>query len=166
MPVLSPRDRILPVVVVVALVAGFLPAAARDSKSVFSGLPIDPDLAPRTLKAEKPIRFEPAWSFAGFPAPLAGDLAASDTMLAGTDVDGPFDGAVELGDRLAGSTQVARCYATQWFRFGYGRGESSADACSLQQLSAAFTRAKGNVRELLVALTQTDAFRFRRGGAP
>jgi hypothetical protein len=83
-------------------------------------------------------------------------------MLSGTDVDGPFDGAVELSDKLAGSAQVAECYARQWFRFGYGRGETAMDGCSLQQLTTAFSNANGDVRELLVALTQTDAFRFRR----
>ena len=85
--------------------------------------------------------------------------------LGGTDVDGPFDGAAELSERLAESAQVARCYATQWFRFAYGRGETAADTCSLAQLSAAFAGAKGDVRELLVALTQTDAFRFRRAAS-
>ncbi|HET8945707.1 MAG TPA: PQQ-binding-like beta-propeller repeat protein [Candidatus Polarisedimenticolia bacterium] len=88
MTVFSRRDRILPVAAVLALIAGAMPAAARDSKSVFTGLPIDPELAARPLKADKPIRFEPAWSFAGFTAPLAGDLAASDAVLAGADVAG------------------------------------------------------------------------------
>jgi hypothetical protein len=83
--------------------------------------------------------------------------------LTGTDVDGPFDGAVELADRLADSAQVSRCYATQWFRFGYGRGETTADACSLVQLGDSLKASGGNVRELLISLTQTDAFRYRRG---
>lgn len=86
---------------------------------------------------------------------------ASGALL-GTDVDGPFTGAVELADRLAASADVASCYATQWFRFAYGRGETEADACSLQELSGTFAAAKGDVRELLVSLTQTDAFRFVR----
>ncbi|HEY8924041.1 MAG TPA: DUF1585 domain-containing protein, partial [Polyangia bacterium] len=59
---------------------------------------------------------------------------------------------------------VQICYATQWFRFAYGRGESTADACSISDLATAFAAAKGDVRELLVALTQTDAFRYRRAG--
>ncbi|HYV19216.1 MAG TPA: PQQ-binding-like beta-propeller repeat protein [Verrucomicrobiae bacterium] len=84
----SLRDRILPAAAVLALVMGAMPAAARDSKSVFTGLPIDPEIAAKPLKPDKPIRFEPAWSFAGFTAPLAGDLAASDALLAGTDVAG------------------------------------------------------------------------------
>lgn len=86
--------------------------------------------------------------------------------LTGTDVDGDFDGAVALGERLAGSGRVALCYATEWFRFGYGRGETTADACTVADLANAFAAAKGDVRELLVALTQTDAFRYRRAGQP
>lgn len=81
-----------------------------------------------------------------------------------TDVDGDFDGAVQLAGRLAQSTEVQVCYATQWFRFGYGRGETDADACTLHDLATAFVAAKGNIRELIVALTQTDAFRYRRVG--
>jgi outer membrane protein assembly factor BamB len=92
-----------------ALLSG-MPAAARDAKSVFSGLPIDPEMM-KPPKPEKPIRFEPAWRFAGFTAPLAGDLASSETLLAGTDVAGhlvaldPKDGAlrwrVDLEDAAA-----------------------------------------------------------------
>jgi hypothetical protein len=84
--------------------------------------------------------------------------------LSGTDVDGAFDGAVQLAGKLAHSTDVQACYATQWFRFGYGRGETDADGCSLNQLTTAFVAANGDVRELIVALTQTDAFRYRRAG--
>ena len=84
--------------------------------------------------------------------------------LAGTDVDGDFDGAVQLAGKLAQSTEVQVCYATQWFRFGYGRGETDADACSLHDLATTFVAAQGDVRELVVALTQTDAFRYRRAG--
>jgi len=84
--------------------------------------------------------------------------------LSRTDVDGDFDGAVQLAGKLAQSTELQVCYATQWFRFGYGRGETDADACSLHDLATAFVAAKGDVRELVVALTQTDAFRYRRAG--
>jgi hypothetical protein len=82
--------------------------------------------------------------------------------LTGTDSDGPFDGAVELADRLAASPEVQRCYVTQWFRFGYGRAETAADSCTLGALMDAASAKGGDVRELMVALTQTDAFRYRR----
>ena len=82
--------------------------------------------------------------------------------LAGTDVDGPFVGAAELGARLAGSQMVNDCVSTQWFRYGYGRTESpEQDACSMAQLRERFAAGGFDIKELLVALTQTDAFLFR-----
>ena len=94
----------------------------------------------------------------------SGNAIDATGMLSDTDTDGPFDGAVELALRLAGSAEVERCYARQWFRYGYGRGETSADACALAQLMTAANHTRGDVRELIVALTQTDAFRYRRQG--
>jgi hypothetical protein len=91
---------------------------------------------------------------------------ASGLVRATQDADGPFDGAMELGARLAGSEGVRACVTTQWFRFAHGRGEGPEDACSLTELRAAFAAAGHDVRELLVALTQTDAFRYRRAVVP
>jgi hypothetical protein len=82
-------------------------------------------------------------------------------QLTDTDADGPFDGVPELAARLAGSAQVRDCAATQWFRFAFGRQEGPGDSCSLRALQAAFAAAGGDVRELLVALTTTDAFLHR-----
>lgn len=81
--------------------------------------------------------------------------------LTNTDVDGPFNNAIDLIKRLAGSQQVSDCFATEWFRYAFGRGESTDDACSLQSLKGAFTSSQFDVQELLVAVTQTDAFRYR-----
>ncbi|WP_437636942.1 DUF1592 domain-containing protein [Sorangium sp. So ce854] len=98
----------------------------------------------------------------GLPVDASGELTQ-------TDIDGPFDGAVELAHRLAESEQVRACVVKQWFRFGYGRAEQSEDACSLSQATQAFEASGHNIKALLVALTQTDAFRYRRmiaaGGA-
>jgi hypothetical protein len=76
-------------------------------------------------------------------------------------LDGAFDGARELTSRLAASPQVEACIATQWFRYGMGRAEQDADACSLEQVKANFASSGGDFRELLIALATTDAFRFR-----
>jgi hypothetical protein len=81
--------------------------------------------------------------------------------LTGTDVDGPFNNAIDLIKRLAGSQQVSDCFATEWFRYAFGRGESADDTCSLQSLKGAFTSSQLDIQELLVAVTQTDAFRYR-----
>jgi hypothetical protein len=78
--------------------------------------------------------------------------------------DGPVANATELAAALAKSPEVQDCFATQSFRFFYGRAESKADACSLAQLSTAFEKSNHSIVELLVALTQTDAFLYRRTG--
>jgi hypothetical protein len=81
-------------------------------------------------------------------------------LVSGTsDADGPFDGAVELGVRLASSDQVRRCVATQWFRAALGRGDRAEDAASLDSAYQAFARAGFDVRELIVAIATSDAFR-------
>ncbi|MEO5727650.1 MAG: DUF1585 domain-containing protein, partial [Byssovorax sp.] len=84
-----------------------------------------------------------------------------------SDVDGTFDGAVEMSKKLAESHQVERCYTTQWFRYAYGRGESAEDTCTIAALGEQFAGTGGDIKELIVALTQTDAFLYRKaGGAP
>ncbi|HEU4406036.1 MAG TPA: DUF1592 domain-containing protein [Polyangiaceae bacterium] len=96
----------------------------------------------------------------GTPVDASGKLTA-------TDVDGDFVGVPALAAALARSDQVRGCYVTQWFRFAQGRAETEQDRCSLEALRSAFDAAGGNVRELLVSMTQTDAFLFRpAGGAP
>jgi hypothetical protein len=77
---------------------------------------------------------------------------------------GRFANVRELGEKLAESAKVKTCLATQWFRFASGRSEGDADTCSLGALSTAF--ASGDVRELIVESTQTDAFLFRSPNLP
>jgi hypothetical protein len=92
----------------------------------------------------------------------AGRAVDASGFLEDTDVDGEFVGAVELAHRLAGSEQVSDCMVRQWFRYGYGRTESIRDdTCSLEQLEDTFDSSGGDLRELVVALTQSDAFLYR-----
>jgi hypothetical protein len=81
------------------------------------------------------------------------------------DANGAFNGAVELAQRLAGSEEVRACVVTQWFNYAHGRPSMKEDACSMTQLKTAFADAKYDIKELLVALTQTDAFLYRKGVA-
>ena len=93
----------------------------------------------------------------GLPIDATGNLLdAGDPQ-----IEGAFDGALELTSRLAQSPQVEACVATQWFRYTMGRAEQDADVCSLEEVKAAFAGSGGNFRELLVALATSDAFRFR-----
>jgi hypothetical protein len=87
--------------------------------------------------------------------------------LVGSDVDGPFKGVPELGRKLASSKTVSDCVASRYFRFAVGREEDTRDACSVEQLKKSMRDTGGDMRELLVAYTQTDAFLFRsKGDAP
>ncbi len=93
----------------------------------------------------------------GLPIDATGNVvSAGDPSL-----EGEFDGALELTTRLAASPQVEACLATQWFRYSMGRAEQESDACSLEQVKAAFADAGGSFRELMVSLATSDAFRFR-----
>jgi hypothetical protein len=82
-----------------------------------------------------------------------------------TDMDGPFQDGIELTKRFAGSQMVKDCMATQWLRFAVRREETQADRCSQYQITKAF-RETGNIRELVKAVTQSDAFRYKTKGAP
>lgn len=78
------------------------------------------------------------------------------------DTNGPFDDAIGLIDRLAESEDVARCVQTQVFRWGNGRSPDTADTCSQDAAFEVFADSDYDVRELIVALTVSDAFRYRR----
>ena len=90
------------------------------------------------------------------------DIDATGEVVQTDDIDGVYDGAVELAVALAGSTQVQECVSSQWFRFAYNRTVTSEDSCSVEQLNDVFRASDFNIRALLVALTQTNAFLYRR----
>jgi hypothetical protein len=90
----------------------------------------------------------------GLPIDATGELV-------GSDMAGPFNGAIELAQKLAQSTDVANCIADTWFRFAQGRSESPDDEATLTALKASFAASEYRLRDLVVALTQTSAFRFR-----
>ncbi|HYQ15712.1 MAG TPA: DUF1592 domain-containing protein, partial [Polyangiaceae bacterium] len=83
-------------------------------------------------------------------------LSAADASLAGK-----FNGASELAAKLGQSSQVRDCVATQWFRFASGRSEAAGDACSLASMQETFGATDGDIVNLVVATTQTDAFWYR-----
>jgi hypothetical protein len=83
-----------------------------------------------------------------------------------TDVDGDFDGASALADKLATSEQVADCMMKEWARFSFGRSETLDDACTLEHTKTKFASTNHDIKQLVLALTQTDAFLYRKAVAP
>ncbi|MEN9581595.1 MAG: hypothetical protein RJA70_4604, partial [Pseudomonadota bacterium] len=78
------------------------------------------------------------------------------------DVDGAVNGALEMSQRFATSRTVSDCLATQWFKYAHARTPQPLDQCSVGRLQEKLASSGGDIRELLVGLTQTDAFRFVR----
>ncbi|MDC0670157.1 DUF1592 domain-containing protein [Nannocystis radixulma] len=91
-----------------------------------------------------------------------GEPVDASGELIGTDIDGTFDGAIELSEKLATSTQAHDCVVSQVYRYALGRGTGAADLCSLDDLRAQFAEASGDMRALLLAVVASDAFRTRR----
>ncbi len=74
------------------------------------------------------------------------------------DINGPYTGGPQLAALLARSTQVRDCAATQWMRYAMARREGPDDVCSLEAIHQTFAASGGNLKDLMVSLTQTDAF--------
>lgn len=89
-------------------------------------------------------------------------INATGNIVGSADVNGPFDGAVALAQKLAASSEVQQCVARQWFRFALGRLETEVDGCSLKAVFAAFDSTRHDVRQLLTAIVTSDAFLYRR----
>jgi Protein of unknown function (DUF1592)/Protein of unknown function (DUF1588)/Protein of unknown function (DUF1587)/Protein of unknown function (DUF1595)/Protein of unknown function (DUF1585) len=88
-------------------------------------------------------------------------IDATGEIVFSDDLDGTFDGAAELAASLAESAQVAECVTSQWFRFAYNRSATPEDSCNFEVLNEAFLGSNFNIRELIVALTQTESFYYR-----
>jgi len=76
-------------------------------------------------------------------------------------VSGAAKNAIELVQLLATSPDVESCFASHWMRFAYGRSLADADGCNQQTLVNAFKDGGYNVKQLLLALTQSDGFLYR-----
>lgn len=71
-----------------------------------------------------------------------------------------------LVEALAASDEAQQCYALNWYRVAMGRPEFAEDTCSVASVQQASETTGGDIREMLLALVQTDAFLFRRRNEP
>jgi hypothetical protein len=86
--------------------------------------------------------------------------------VAQSDITGTFNGPVELAHKLVASKQVQGCVVKSWFRYAYGRAETADDGCTLQGVGQSFEASQFNLKSLVVALSTTDAFLYRKVIAP
>ncbi len=74
---------------------------------------------------------------------------------------GPVEDALDMAGKLAQSSDFRNCATEQWFTFALGRlPDEVADECSMLQASEVVAES-GDIRDLLVAIVVSDAFRFR-----
>ncbi len=83
--------------------------------------------------------------------------ATANLSHAGDGFDGPVDGALELSRKLAKSPAVAACATKKWFEVALRRSPVALDACSIDTIQAKIA-AKSSIRELLLAMVESDAF--------
>ena len=77
------------------------------------------------------------------------------------DLDGvPFTGVRELGEMLAHDPRVGPCFVTQLYRFATGHLEHPAERIGIEELAAGFAADGYRVRELVLRLVTSDAFRY------
>jgi hypothetical protein len=105
-----------------------------------------------TMEAFDPIgRFRTEES--GRPIDTLGGIPSLDIE------DGAIADAAELGHTVAALPETRDCFARQWMRFGLGRLERDSDAGDMEALAA--TLGEGSIRQTLLALIDTAAFRHR-----
>ncbi|MEO0813115.1 MAG: DUF1588 domain-containing protein, partial [Myxococcota bacterium] len=86
---------------------------------------------------------------------------ASGVIVDTIDLDGEFSTLVEMVESIVASDQGATCFSSHWYEYAFGRAFDETDACALGTVTEAFQSSDLDVRELLVALVTTDAFRYR-----
>lgn len=77
------------------------------------------------------------------------------------DADGPFEGAIELAERLAESKQAQACVAQQLLRYSLGLSKTEVNACALTSTVQRFASSGLQFRELLLGYVTSAAFRRR-----
>jgi hypothetical protein len=89
----------------------------------------------------------------GSPVDTSGELV-------GTDVDGPFSGASQLGASLVKSQNAMNCFVKQVYRYAMGQEESPGVAPVLANLEKGFT-ADSRVTDVLASLIADPSFVLR-----
>ncbi|MBX7083910.1 MAG: DUF1592 domain-containing protein [Nannocystaceae bacterium] len=94
----------------------------------------------------------------GTPIDASGELVG----LLDADAEGEMADAAALSARLLDSRDLQSCMVQQWSTFALGRGlDHELEPCTVAELQAQFDGSGGDLRELLVAIVRSDAFRYR-----
>ncbi|MBC8069948.1 MAG: DUF1592 domain-containing protein, partial [Deltaproteobacteria bacterium] len=93
---------------------------------------------------------------------LGGDVVDARGEIVGSqdgEIDGTFEGLLGLTEKLASSEQVRACVAQQANMFALGAEAGSQ--CVSDELEQAFVASGGDLRELMIEVVRSEAFRLR-----
>jgi hypothetical protein len=88
------------------------------------------------------------------------DINASGSVVL-DGVEHSFADAPELVEALADSAQVRNCYSLQWYRAANGRPDLPEDDCGIATVRQVAEQSQGDLRQIVRAVVQTDAFLYR-----
>jgi hypothetical protein len=74
--------------------------------------------------------------------------------------DKTISGGAQLSEAIADRDEVRACFSRQWLRFALGRLEAAGDAAALAPIMDV-TRSNGTIKQALLALVRSEAFRQR-----
>jgi hypothetical protein len=90
---------------------------------------------------------------------------AADEFLLGGALQ-PYDGAVELAQLMADSDEAHRCYVGHLLEYGYARTPQKADAALISRIADGSRDGTHSIKQIILELTQSDAFLYRAPVAP
>ena len=81
------------------------------------------------------------------------------------DASGTLDGndfhsSTELLSWLATSPRAQRCYARKWLTYALGRPLHDSEKCLSEYIENRFIESGGNIQQLLIDLSTSDAFLY------
>lgn len=81
------------------------------------------------------------------------------------DASGSLDGndfysSTELLSWLATAPRAQRCYARKWLTYALGRPLEDSDACLSEYIEERFVDSGGNIQQLLIDISTSDAFLY------
>jgi Protein of unknown function (DUF1592)/Protein of unknown function (DUF1588)/Protein of unknown function (DUF1595)/Protein of unknown function (DUF1585)/Protein of unknown function (DUF1587) len=85
---------------------------------------------------------------------------ATGTILGTQEIDGPFDGILDLNTKLATSDRVAKCITKNWLQYGLGIDPQAATDELVTPVRAGLSPAP-TFKELLLLVVKSAAFRYR-----
>lgn len=86
---------------------------------------------------------------------------ASGNATATLDINGSFTGAIELSNKLSGSQEAKQCLTLKAYGWAFGRAPLDAERAVVNTITEPLATNGLDIREVMVALTQSNNFLFR-----